>query len=39
MIFATTSGSKWGDYDVDVDRLLDQDEQTEKGEKPDDEML
>jgi hypothetical protein len=22
MIFATASGSKWGDYDVDVDKLL-----------------
>jgi hypothetical protein len=26
MIFATASGSKWGDYDVDVDKLMDGDE-------------
>ena len=26
MIFATASGSKWGDYDVDVDKLLKDDE-------------
>ena len=24
MIFATTSGSKWGDYDVDIDKLMNQ---------------
>jgi hypothetical protein len=28
MIFSTASGSKWGDYDVDVDKLL-KDEQEE----------
>jgi hypothetical protein len=27
MIFATASGSKWGDYDVDVDKLLNDDEE------------
>jgi hypothetical protein len=26
MIFATARGSKWGDYDVDVDHLLENDE-------------
>jgi hypothetical protein len=26
MIFATASGSKWGDYDVDVDKLMNEDE-------------
>lgn len=26
MIFATASGSKWGDYDVDVEKLLDEKE-------------
>jgi len=26
MIFASASGSKWGDYDVDVDKLLKDDE-------------
>lgn len=26
MIFATASGSKWGDYDVNVDKLLDDEE-------------
>jgi hypothetical protein len=26
MIFATASGSKWGDYDVDVDKLMGNDE-------------
>jgi len=26
MIFSTASGSKWGDYDVDVDKLLDDEE-------------
>lgn len=30
MIFATASGSKWGDYEVDVEKLL-------KDEEPDDE--
>jgi hypothetical protein len=27
MIFATASGSKWGDYNVDVDELLKDDEE------------
>ena len=27
MIFSTASGSKWGDYDVDVDKLLKEDEE------------
>jgi hypothetical protein len=27
MIFATASGSKWGDYDVDVDKLINDDEE------------
>jgi hypothetical protein len=27
MIFSTASGSKWGDYEVDVDKLLKDDEQ------------
>ena len=27
MIFATASGSKWGDYDVDVDKLMGEDEE------------
>jgi len=27
MIFATASGSKWGDYDVDVDKLLKDEEE------------
>jgi hypothetical protein len=35
MIFATASGSKWGDYDVNVDKLLDnllkEDEEEESG--------
>jgi hypothetical protein len=26
MIFSTASGSKWGDYDVDMDKLLDDEE-------------
>ncbi len=26
MIFSTASGSKWGDYEVDVDKLLDEQE-------------
>jgi hypothetical protein len=32
MIFATASGSKWGDYDVDVEKLL-QDEEKKEGDK------
>jgi len=27
MIFATASGSKWGNYDVDVDKLLKDEEE------------
>jgi predicted nucleic acid-binding Zn-ribbon protein len=27
MIFSTASGSKWGDYEVNIDKLLDEDEQ------------
>ena len=27
MIFATASGSKWGDYDVNVDKLMDESEE------------
>jgi hypothetical protein len=27
MIFATASGSKWGDYDVDVDKLMDKEDE------------
>lgn len=30
MIFATASGSKWGDYDVDLDKLLENDENQQK---------
>jgi hypothetical protein len=32
MIFATASGSKWGDYDVDVDKLLEDQENKEEKE-------
>lgn len=34
MIFSTASGSKWGDYDVDVDKLMqdDQDKEQDEGE-------
>jgi hypothetical protein len=32
MIFATASGSKWGDYDVDVDKLLEDKEEKEDQE-------
>ena len=31
LIFATASGSKWGDYDVDVEKLMDQ--RQKKGEE------
>ena len=31
MIFATASGSKWGDYDVDVEKLMKNDEKKEDG--------
>lgn len=30
MIFATASGSKWGDYEVDVEKLLDEEEQKDE---------
>jgi len=30
MIFATASGSKWGDYDVNVDKLMQEDEKPEE---------
>lgn len=33
--FATASGSKWGDYEVDVDKLMDQQPKKEDGETPD----
>jgi hypothetical protein len=33
--FATASGSKWGDYDVDVDKLMDQGQKKEDNETPD----
>jgi hypothetical protein len=31
MIFSTASGSKWGDYDVNMEKLLDEDGQEEKN--------
>jgi hypothetical protein len=33
MIFATASGSKWGDYDVDVDKLLEDKDEKEDEQK------
>jgi hypothetical protein len=33
--FATASGSKWGDYDVDVKKLMDQRQEKEDNETPD----
>ena len=30
MIFATASGSKWGDYDVNVDKLMEEEEKPEE---------
>jgi hypothetical protein len=33
--FATASGSKWGDYDVDVKKLMDQRQKKENNETPD----
>lgn len=33
MIFATASGSKWGDYEVDIEKLLKEDEQREQRNK------
>jgi len=36
MIFSTASGSKWGEYDVDVDKLLnDQNKDENKDENND----
>lgn len=34
LIFATASGSKWGDYDVDVEKLLDQRQKKKDNETP-----
>jgi hypothetical protein len=34
LIFATARGSKWGEYDVDVDKLLNRERDTDEGEKP-----
>jgi hypothetical protein len=31
--FATASGSKWGDYDVDVEKLMDQRQKKEEGDE------
>jgi hypothetical protein len=36
MIFSTASGSKWGDYDVDMDKLLKDDTEEEKKETGED---
>jgi hypothetical protein len=33
MIFSTASGSKWGDYDVDVDKLMKDAEEDDEGEE------
>ena len=33
--FATASGSKWGDYDVDVKKLMDQRQRKEDNDTPD----
>jgi hypothetical protein len=33
--FATASGSKWGDYDVDVEKLMDQRQKKEDDKTPD----
>ena len=33
MIFSTASGSKWGEYDVDVEKLMKEDDQPEDEEK------
>jgi hypothetical protein len=35
LIFATASGSKWGDYDVDVEKLMDQRQKEKDTETPD----
>jgi len=36
MIFSTASGSKWGDYDVDVEKLMKENEQREQEQKDQD---
>jgi hypothetical protein len=36
MIFATASGSKWGDYDVDVDKLMKEKEEKDRQNKDQD---
>ena len=33
LIFATSRGSKWGEYDVDVDKLLQHDDEPDKAEE------
>ena len=33
MIFATASGSKWGDYDVDLDKLMNAEEDEEEKQE------
>jgi hypothetical protein len=33
MIFSTASGSKWGEYDVDVDKLMKDNEEDDEGEE------
>jgi len=35
MIFSTASGSKWGDYEVNMDKLLDDDDQTRTSSSDD----
>jgi hypothetical protein len=35
MIFSTASGSKWGDYDVDMDKLLKEEEKDDKDKDKD----
>jgi hypothetical protein len=34
MIFSTASGSKWGDYDVDMDKLLEEEKKDEQEDEP-----
>jgi hypothetical protein len=36
MIFSTASGSKWGDYNVDVEKLMKENEQREQEQKDQD---
>ncbi len=36
MIFSTASGSKWGDYDVDMDKLLKDDTEEDKRDSGED---